>query len=79
MPCAFRIDSADPGTPLSVKWAPAASSWGSNDRSAPRSGIAFIGSGANRRNSPMHGGVPSLSVTSICTYRALIKPWPEGQ
>ena len=27
----------------------------------------------------MHGGVPSLSVTSIFTQRALIRPRPAGQ
>ena len=69
-PWRLRIDRALPGTPPSVKCAPAASSWGSKDRSAPRNGTTLEGIGENARNSPMHGGVPSLSVTSIFTYRA---------
>ena len=70
----LRIDRALPGTPPSVKCAPAASSWGSKDRSAPRNGRTLEGVGENARNSPMHGGVPSLSVTSIFTYRARSVP-----
>src|ERR1700761_7420248 len=60
-----------PGTPLSVKTAPALSSCGVKERSDPSIMLAAAGSGPNSRNSPTQTGVAPLSHTSIWAYRPL--------
>src|ERR1700722_18864635 len=69
------IEIGEPGKPRSVKRAPAASSCGVNDRSAPSAICAAAGSGPNIRNSPMHTGAPVPLLTLIWAYRAWV---PRG-
>ncbi len=69
------IEIGVPGAPRSVKWAPAASSCGVKDRSAPSAIRAAAGSGPNIRNSPTHTGAPVPLFTLICAYRACV---PRG-
>src|SRR6185437_8098146 len=61
--------------PRSVNVAPAASSCGVKDRSAPRFIPAAAGSGPNARNSPTHTGAPVPLYTVNWAYRAWV---PRG-
>src|SRR5580704_3279145 len=64
-----------PATPLSLNVAPAASSCGVKDRSAPKSRPAAAGSGPYVRNSPTHTSAPVSLYTVISAYRAWV---PRG-
>src|SRR5579863_6677944 len=66
------IETGEAGKPRSVKWAPAASSCGVNDRSAPSAICAAAGSGPNMRNSPTHTGAPVPLFTLSWAYLAWV-------